>query len=355
MRWILSVFVALAALVAPVRGADFSEFKTADELWGHIENTLHDTSPGNRVKFVGQLEELRAGSLEFEKRYPAEPRHWDAKLIRLQAEFAQTQIAKRSPDIAALVTSLKEIAAAPDASVVTKSDASFFAVDAQLEAPGADESLTNAAARAALDADIAALRKNYPDELRTAMIQLSWVDVLKPRDPEKAEAILHDLASHKDPRVAGEARRQLDTIQMQRKVAKEPLALKFKAIDGTEVDLAKLRGKVVLLDFWAVWCGPCRIEIPNVVATYKDLHKSGFEIVGISLDQDKEKLVSFTKQAGMTWPQYFDGKMWSNEISSRFRINAIPAMWLLDKKGFVRSTEARGSELAEQVKKLLAE
>jgi peroxiredoxin len=228
-------------------------------------------------------------------------------------------------------------------------------VDAQLHAPGALASLTNATVRAALDADVTELRKNYADELRTAILQLSWVDILKPVDPERAEATLRDLATNKDPRVVADARRQLETIQVQRKFTKDPLDLKFKAIDGTEVDLAKLRGKVVLLDFWAVWCGPCRIEIPNVVATYKQFHKDGFEIIGISLDQDKDKLISFTKQAEMTWPQYFDGKMWSNEISSRFGINAIPAMWLVDKKGLVRSTDARGSDLADQVKKLLAE
>ena len=224
-----------------------------------------------------------------------------------------------------------------------------------MQAAGASDSLTNAATRTAIEADIAGLRKNYPDDLRTATTQFTWVDILKSRDPEKSEAILRELAEHKDPRVAAEARRQLETIQLQRKLAKEPLELKFKAIDGAEIDLAKLRGKVVLLDFWAVWCGPCRMEMPNVVATYNQLHKDGFEIVGISLDQDKGKLTNYTSQAGMTWPQYFDGKMWSNEISTRFGINAIPAAWLVDKKGFVRSTEARGSNLAGQVKKLLAE
>ena len=173
-------------------------------------------------------------------------------------------------------------------------------------------------------------------------------------DSDRAEAILRDLADNKDQRIAADAQQQLTTMQLQKKLAKEPLDLKFKAVDGAEIDLAKLRGKVVLLDFWAVWCGPCRMEIPNVVATYNQLHKDGFEIVGISLDRDKEQLLKFTKTAGMTWPQYFDGKMWSNDISSRFGINAIPAMWLLDKKGIVRSTEARG-DLAEQVKKLLAE
>jgi thiol-disulfide isomerase/thioredoxin len=126
-------------------------------------------------------------------------------------------------------------------------------------------------------------------------------------------------------------------------------------VDGTDVDLAKLRGKVVLVDFWATWCGPCRMEMPNVVAAYNQLHKDGFEIVGISLDQSKEKMLGYTQQAGMPWPQYFDGKGWQNDISSRYGIYSIPSAWLVDKKGFVRSTQARGADLAGQVKALLAE
>ncbi|HUJ11473.1 MAG TPA: TlpA disulfide reductase family protein [Verrucomicrobiae bacterium] len=355
MRWFLSLFVCLTALALPVQGTDLPEFKTADDLWGHIQKTLHDISTANRVTYVVDLEELRTSSLEFERRYPTDARHWDAKFVRLQAEFAQAAIANRKPDVDALVASLKEIAAAPDASATLKTNVNFFSVTARLHGPDAPESFSNATARAALDADITALRKNYPNELRTAILQLSWVDVLKTCDPDRAEAILRDLAGHKDPRVASDAQQQLKTLQMQRKLAREPLDLKFKAVDGTEVDLAKLRGKVVLLDFWAVWCTPCRMEIPNILATYNQFHGNGFEIVGVSLDHDKDKLIDFTKQTHMTWPQYFDGKMWSNEISSRFGIESIPALWLIDKKGFLRSTDARGSELAEQVKKLLAE
>jgi thiol-disulfide isomerase/thioredoxin len=110
----------------------------------------------------------------------------------------------------------------------------------------------------------------------------------------------------------------------------------------------------VLIDFWATWCGPCVAELPNVIKAYKELHPKGFEIVGISLDSDKAELQAFVKDKGMEWPQYFDGKGWQNEISTKYGINSIPAMWLLNKKGMVVSTNARGG-LEEQVAKLLAE
>ncbi len=131
-----------------------------------------------------------------------------------------------------------------------------------------------------------------------------------------------------------------------------PLDLKFTALDGTPVDLAALKGKVVLIDFWATWCPPCRGEVPNVVAAYHKYHDQGFEIIGISLDQDKDALLAFTKENGMTWPQYFDGNGWQNAISSRFGINSIPAMWLIDKQGNLVTKDGR-EDLAGQVEKLL--
>lgn len=138
-------------------------------------------------------------------------------------------------------------------------------------------------------------------------------------------------------------------------VGKKVLSFKAKDLDGKEVDFpGDYKGKLVLLDFWATWCGPCMAEVPHVVEAYQKLHDKGFEVVGISFDQDKEKLERVTKEKGMTWPQYFDGKGWKNAFGVKYGIHGIPEMWLVNKQGKVVTTNAR-RDLAAQVEKLLAE
>jgi thiol-disulfide isomerase/thioredoxin len=132
----------------------------------------------------------------------------------------------------------------------------------------------------------------------------------------------------------------------------KPLPVKFTAVDGREVDLSAMKGKVVLLDFWATWCGPCVAEIPHVKEAYDKYHEKGLEVVGISFDKDKAALEKYTKDHAMPWPQYFDGKEWQNKFGEQFDIKAIPQLWLIGKDGNL--ADINGSkDLAEKVQKLL--
>jgi len=210
----------------------------------------------------------------------------------------------------------------------------------------------------AADAEIAGYQKKYgtSEETTAILVQLRHMQLgvaKKMGDQAHFDALLQKLSTDPVPAVAAMASELVAQQKKMDDLKSKPMDLKFTAVDGTAIDLANMRGKVVLVDFWATWCPPCREEVPNVVATYKKLHDKGFEIVGISLDQDKDKLLAFTKDNGMTWPQYFDGQGWNNTISKSFGINSIPAMWLVDKKGMLVTTDGR-EDLAAQVEKLLA-
>jgi thiol-disulfide isomerase/thioredoxin len=131
-----------------------------------------------------------------------------------------------------------------------------------------------------------------------------------------------------------------------------------KDLDGKPLSVANYKGKVVLVDFWATWCGPCLKEMPNVIAAYNKYHEKGFEIIGISLDDDadhgRDQVTAFIKDNKMPWPQYYDGKHWETELAVKYGVHEIPGSYLLDGAGKIIAVFPHGPKLAPAIEKALA-
>ncbi|MDB5262828.1 MAG: alkyl hydroperoxide reductase, partial [Adhaeribacter sp.] len=123
--------------------------------------------------------------------------------------------------------------------------------------------------------------------------------------------------------------------------------------DGKSVALSSLRGKYVLIDFWASWCGPCRQENPNVVRMYNLYKDKGFEIFGVSLDESKDKWLKAIAMDKLTWPHVSDLKGWESSAAKLYNIQAIPQTLLLDKEGNIIAKNLRGPSLEEKLASLM--
>ena len=120
-----------------------------------------------------------------------------------------------------------------------------------------------------------------------------------------------------------------------------------------ELALSSLKGKVVLIDFWASWCGPCRKEMPNVKRSYEKYKSKGFEIFGVSLDKDRNAWIEAISKDGLTWPQVSDLKFWQSEAAQTYAVQSIPFTVLVSREGKILATDLRGAALDAKLAEIL--
>jgi peroxiredoxin len=142
------------------------------------------------------------------------------------------------------------------------------------------------------------------------------------------------------------------TIDANTAKGKAAPAISMTDKDGKIVQLSDFKGKYVLIDFWASWCGPCRKENPNVVAAYKKYHDKGFEILGISLDSKKDAWLKAIEADGLTWTHVSELKGWQNSAATKYGVKAVPASFLIDPNGNVVGKDLRGEELNKTLAQL---
>lgn len=383
----LLLLAALVAFVTRLAAAD----PAADADFAVLQTLAHGTPPWIEPDGAGgfrtvrraplsesmlwssrKADQVALAALKFMADHPADPRRWNAAAIALTANrtfmtdiragFDAAVAAQDHVKAQGLVVRDAAAQAAWQEQARKLFDAVLAAPDASTEAvatvlhQACYQSAMNRAAKpeqrlADLRGYLATFERRAPDSPKLASAYRFLFGALERADPAAYVQLLQDLKPSANPAVASLVAGLL-TVQAAKDVGVE---MKFTAVDGREVDLAKLRGKVVLIDFWATWCGPCKAELPNVKAVYDKYHDRGFEVVAISLDKaaDKQKLIDYCREHALPWPQFFDGKFWQNEFAVKYAVKAIPAMFLLDQQGKVVSTNARGPLLEAEVKRRL--
>ena len=206
-------------------------------------------------------------------------------------------------------------------------------------------------------------RSQKTEELASVLSFKAMIYFSGLRNQEKGKAVLeqikNDFPGTKSSENAGKA---LDSLREEAEAKKifDSLVpgstfpeISEKDLEGKPLSISDYKGKVLLVDFWATWCGPCRAELPSVKKVYDAYHAKGFDVLGISLDNDEEKLKAFLKDNEMPWRQYFDGQGWNNKIIGKYGIRGIPATFLLDGSGKIIEKDLRGDKLEKAVEKAI--
>jgi thiol-disulfide isomerase/thioredoxin len=210
--------------------------------------------------------------------------------------------------------------------------------------------------QAAVVADLDKLAASQPtDMVLTELISDMWGST---QSPDFKAHFVDLLTNTMDSMNADSTLKQFAADDKLHSFNGKPMVLEGKLVDGKDFTTSDWKGKVILVDFWATWCVPCRAELPRVQKVYSDYHDKGLEVLGISNDESGKALVNIVAKLNLPWPELFDAdaaaKLAWNPITVQHGINGIPVMFLIDKKGICRTVTARDN-FEQMIPQLLTE
>jgi thiol-disulfide isomerase/thioredoxin len=342
---LLSILIGVLTLNSDAEDAAGSAWSQLQAL----DAQVHEKVPigTNAVEFYAVREKaLHESAADFARRFPRDAHAPQATLWKIQTTDFPDPADQRIALLRQNETEARSLVEDPALPATFRFEVESTILTQWLDRPdliGPDQA-------ANLEDRIAKLIQSNAAEPALVSFQLARADLMLRFDHEKGMAFLRELTRAPEQNLANAAKARM----VKEQIIGQPVSFQFTAADGSSVDTSELRGKVVLVDFWASWCPDCLREMPAVRRTYQKYKDKGFAVIGISLDKDAQALANLVARKLIPWPQYFDGKGWENDFATKYGVHSIPEMWLINQRGKVASTDVTVEQLEQRIEQLLS-
>jgi thiol-disulfide isomerase/thioredoxin len=318
-----------------------------------------DVKPASREAMMKYMKDVATVSVEAANKIlpqvqPGAPLYADAAKLKLESLMMLGRMGDEAA-VAEMTAYAKSLVNSPVADLAREAQRLVIVAEAQQLFAGG-----SAAGGDALIKKTAALLAADPDDVKTAGLAMQLSQAFEHMsDGDAAAAAAYGTFGPLFAKSSNEQVRQMGenfagTLR-RLSLPGKPMQITGTLLDGKAFDQKTLAGKVVLIDFWATWCGPCVAEIPNVMEQYQKYHDKGFEVVGVSLDEDREALAKFVAEQKVPWPILYEkpeGEGWQHPLATFYGISGIPTVILIGRDGNVITLNARGAKLGEELAKL---